>query len=67
MAKSLKIKVVAEGTEDREVIEMLSKLDCDIAQGYYFSKPMPIDDYLNWLKEQELSAQQKRSRRILHI
>ena len=67
MAKSLNIKVVAEGTEDIAVIDMLRNLDCDIAQGYYFSKPIPIDDYLIWLKKRECSVKQKRSRRIWHV
>lgn len=41
MSHSLGLKVVAEGTDDDEHIEMLKKFECDYAQGYLYSKPMP--------------------------
>ena len=40
MAKEINIITVAEGVETKEHIEYLRSLDCDIAQGYYFGKPM---------------------------
>ncbi|HBG4204916.1 TPA: EAL domain-containing protein, partial [Clostridioides difficile] len=36
---------VAEGIETRSQIEMLKKANCDIVQGYYFSKPLPIKEF----------------------
>lgn len=42
MAKSFDFKVVAEGVEEREQIEFLEQTDCDIIQGFYFSKPLDI-------------------------
>lgn len=44
MAKSLSMKVVAEGVETREQLESLQALGCDFAQGYLFSKPLPFID-----------------------
>lgn len=44
MAKSLSMKVVAEGVETREQLESLQALGCDFAQGYLFSKPQPFID-----------------------
>ncbi|WP_052283401.1 putative bifunctional diguanylate cyclase/phosphodiesterase [Kluyvera genomosp. 1] len=44
MAKSLSMKVVAEGVETQEQLESLQALGCDFAQGYLFSKPQPSID-----------------------
>ena len=41
MSHSLEIKVVAEGVETKEQIDLLNELNCDIAQGFYLSKPLP--------------------------
>ena len=41
MGKSLKMRVVAEGVETREEVEFLKALQCDEAQGFYFSRPVP--------------------------
>jgi len=41
IAKALGIVTVAEGVEDDEQIEQLRRLNCDLAQGYYFSHPQP--------------------------
>ena len=43
LAHALGLKVVAEGVERAEQVEMLQRLDCDIAQGYYFSRPIPAE------------------------
>ncbi|EGT3889295.1 EAL domain-containing protein, partial [Clostridioides difficile] len=45
LIKQLGIRVVAEGIETRSQIEMLKKANCDIVQGYYFSKPLPIKEF----------------------
>lgn len=49
MATSLGIRIVAEGVEDKEHIELLKKLNCDMAQGYYFARPMPVEDFTKLL------------------
>ena len=49
MAKKLKLLSVAEGVETVENWNLLADLHCDIAQGYYVSKPIPPDDFLQWL------------------
>ena len=43
MAKSLKLKVIAEGVEDEAQMSFLRAHQCDEIQGYYFSKPLTVD------------------------
>jgi EAL domain-containing protein (putative c-di-GMP-specific phosphodiesterase class I) len=45
MAHALDIKVVSEGIEQQEQLDMLKELNCEIGQGFLFAKPMPIEDY----------------------
>ena len=45
MAHSLKLKVVAEGVENVEQLEFLRENECDLIQGYLFSKPLPADAF----------------------
>ena len=42
MAKKLRMCVVAEGVEHREELDFLKELSCDLIQGYYFDRPMPM-------------------------
>ena len=44
LAKQLDLSVVAEGVETKEQYDKLLKLNCDIIQGYYFSKPEPLNN-----------------------
>jgi EAL domain-containing protein (putative c-di-GMP-specific phosphodiesterase class I) len=43
MAKSLNLKVIAEGVEDEAQMSFLRTHQCDEIQGYYFSKPLAVD------------------------
>ena len=45
LAKNLGMNIVAEGIETKDQVEFLKNLNCDLIQGYYFAKPMPIADY----------------------
>lgn len=45
MAKHLNMQTVAEGIETRQQVEFLSSLGCDLIQGYYFARPMPVDEF----------------------
>jgi len=50
MAQSLKLTVVAEGVETLEELEFLEAHECDEAQGYYFSRPVPADEFAKLLR-----------------
>ncbi|BBB26341.1 signal transduction protein [Amphritea japonica ATCC BAA-1530] len=45
MAHKLGIKVIAEGIETKEQLELLTQWGCDYGQGYYFCKPIPADQF----------------------
>ncbi|OIQ99330.1 cyclic di-GMP phosphodiesterase Gmr [mine drainage metagenome] len=44
-AKALQLKVVAEGVETKEQAEFCAHHGCDLLQGYYFSRPVPADEF----------------------
>lgn len=46
MSHKLNIKVVAEGIETKEQVEYLRKIKCDMIQGYYFEKPITIENFI---------------------
>ncbi|MBE6049038.1 MAG: EAL domain-containing protein [Clostridium sp.] len=50
LAHLLDLKVVAEGVENKEQFEFLRNIDCDMIQGYYFSKPATFDKILELIK-----------------
>ncbi len=51
MAHKLGIKVVAEGVETAEQRDLLAAAGCDFGQGYLFARPMPMDDFENFLED----------------
>lgn len=56
LGKELDIKVIAEYVETQEHWEMLKELGCDWYQGYLFSKPIPLDDFIAFIKEANQKA-----------
>lgn len=50
LAKTFGLKTVAEGVETEEQAKLLKELGCDYAQGYYFAKPMPADEFEGFLR-----------------
>lgn len=53
MSKSLGLNIVAEGAETDSQVQMLKDMGCNIVQGYYYGKPMPYDEFLEFLKNWE--------------
>ena len=54
MSKLLGTKVLTEGTETVDHVNYVTDRGCDYIQGYYFSKPLKVDEYLLFLKENNL-------------
>jgi diguanylate cyclase len=50
LAHALGLRLVAEGVEDDATGEALRRLGCDVAQGYAIARPMPVADFLVWLR-----------------
>jgi diguanylate cyclase (GGDEF)-like protein/PAS domain S-box-containing protein len=50
IARSLKLTVIAEGVETAEQAQCLTELGCDTAQGFYFSRPLPVSEALRVLE-----------------
>ena len=51
MAKDLGIVSLTEGVETASQFEMLSGMGCELFQGYYFSKPVPVDAFYDFCRE----------------
>jgi EAL domain-containing protein (putative c-di-GMP-specific phosphodiesterase class I) len=51
LAHNLGIQVVAEGVEDGTILDSLAAQDCELAQGYFISRPLTADAVLPWLAE----------------
>ena len=45
LAKKLGMQIVAEGIETREQVDFLANQNCDLIQGFYFSKPLPLNEF----------------------
>ena len=52
MDKGMGLKVVDEGEEDEEQFEFLRDEGCDYIQGYYFSRPIPTEDFIQLLDDE---------------
>lgn len=62
MAKSLGLKIIAEGVERPEQRDLLAGLGCDLAQGYWYTKPLPYGDLVAFLRERGTAWQAPQGR-----
>jgi len=53
LAHRFDLTVVAEGVENATELELLTKLNCDVIQGYYISEALPHDNFCMWLAKQK--------------
>ena len=62
LGHGLGLKVVAEGVETEAGLDVLARLRCDVAQGYHFSRPLPVEALTAWLQvhQQRLQAAEGR-------
>jgi len=51
MAHKIRLKVIAEGVETEQQLDLLAQADCDYAQGYLFCRPIPPEEFEIWMKK----------------
>lgn len=56
LGHNLGLKVIAEGVENQESWNRLKEMGCDSAQGYFMSRPIPADQFMQWIKESPFGA-----------
>ena len=61
LARSLELRVVAEGVENAETWRELARLGCDQLQGYFLSRPVPASELTGWLRERHDEGSSRRS------
>lgn len=57
LSKLLDMKVVAEGVETKEQLEIIKALNCDAVQGFYYARPMPENEFIEYVKSLEVKNQ----------
>jgi EAL domain-containing protein (putative c-di-GMP-specific phosphodiesterase class I) len=62
LGRNLGLRVVAEGVETAKAWNRLASLGCDVAQGYYLSRPAPAEELTEWLRGRAASESQRRLR-----
>lgn len=51
MIKAMNMKIVVEGIETEKLVQQFSDLQCEYIQGYYYSKPIPKEEFVDFIKE----------------
>jgi EAL domain-containing protein (putative c-di-GMP-specific phosphodiesterase class I) len=51
LCKTSGMEVIAEGVDQAEQVNILKKIKCDTIQGFFYSKPLPIKEYEEFLTE----------------
>lgn len=52
MLKDMNMEIVVEGIETKEMLDFFAGLECDFIQGYFFSKPIPKPEFINFIRSQ---------------
>lgn len=51
MIKAMNMQIVVEGVETEKLVKQFSDLECEYIQGYYYSRPVPQDEFVAFMKE----------------
>ena len=54
MLHEMKKDILVEGVEEKRTLDRFLDIGCEYIQGYYFSKPLPEDDFIAFIKEENL-------------
>jgi len=52
LGHNFNLKVIAKGIEDKETYNLIQSYNCDMAQGYYFSKPLPVFEFQELIRKE---------------
>lgn len=58
MVKNMNMEIVVEGVETKEMLDNFTRLECEYIQGYYFSKPLPEFEFINFILDHQNSDYQ---------
>ena len=67
LAHNLGLRVVAEGVEDEGIVDALRQIGCDVAQGYFASRPLPADALATWLQTSPWGEARVQSRQFATV
>lgn len=56
MMKSINKELVVEGVETKEAVELCEELSCDFIQGFYYSKPLPEEEFTEFVRKRNRDA-----------
>jgi EAL domain-containing protein (putative c-di-GMP-specific phosphodiesterase class I) len=56
LAHNLDLRAVAEGVEDQSILNRLTELGCDVAQGYHVSRPLESERFEAWMESYPLRS-----------
>ena len=65
LAHNLGLKVIAEGVENQDILNLLEMLDCDMAQGRFLGAPMATAELENWISEHTLQSKKNNVLKIV--
>jgi len=51
LAEALNLQVIAEGVETEEQVALLQEMDCRCAQGYFYGRPMPVEEFCTYMEK----------------
>ena len=51
MIKDMEMHIVVEGVETKQILEKFTNLECEYIQGYYFSKPIPEEEFVRFIEK----------------
>lgn len=67
MAKNIGVKTLAEGVENEEQIKFLKDIGCGRLQGYYFGKPLPLEDFFAHIESSGIEIEERKWRHFYDI
>ena len=67
MAKDIEMMTLAEGVETREQVDFLKGIGCDKLQGYFYGKPLPIDEFFEHINSSNIEIEERRWRHYYDV